>query len=208
MARNLAALLALAAAAAADPVGPTFPWGIHVAYGAEGGATSMTVMWSTRARTPTLLAIAAPAPANVSGEAIAFSDGGNVQTLHRVRLTGLAPATVYTYAVGDGAGAMSKSFTFMTQPADAAAWQPTLAIFGDMGISSNAQATMPLLLADAAAGRIDAVLHVCVREILRIFWGVTCPSNAYTPPSPHPAAATLPTTCRAMAAPRATASCA
>ena len=165
---SLAALLLLAAAAAAhpvaDPVGPTFPWGIHVAYGAEGGATSMTVMWSTRARTPTLLAIAAPAPANVSGEAIAFSDGGNVQTLHRVRLTGLAPATVYTYAVGDGASAMSKSFTFMTQPADAAAWQPTLAIFGDMGISSNALATMPLLLADAAAGRIDAVLHVCVNS--------------------------------------------
>jgi hypothetical protein len=159
--RNLLLAAFAAASVAADPVGPTFPWGIHVAYGADGGASSMTVMWSTRAPTPTLVAISAPTPANVSGEAIAFSDGGNVQTLHRVRLTGLAPATVYTYAVGS-AGAMSQAYTFMTQPAEPAAWQPTLAIFGDMGISTNAQATMPLLLADAAAGRIDAVLHVCV----------------------------------------------
>jgi hypothetical protein len=29
-----------------------------------------------------------------------------------------------------------------------------------MGTSSNAQATMPLLLADAASGAIDAVVHI------------------------------------------------
>jgi len=29
-----------------------------------------------------------------------------------------------------------------------------------MGISANAQATMPWLLADAAAGRLDVVVHI------------------------------------------------
>jgi hypothetical protein len=161
MARALTSL-ALAALAAADPVGPTLPWGLHTAYGDEGGSTSLTFMWSTRAAVAaSIVAISAPAPANYSGEAIAFSEGGNVQTLHRVRVTGLAPGTAYTYTVGDGFSATSRAYTVSTQPAPpAAAWQPTLAIFGDMGISSNAQATMPLLVADAAAGRIDAVLHV------------------------------------------------
>jgi hypothetical protein len=162
----LALLALLLSAAAADPVGPTQPWGIHTAIGEDGGATSLTVMWSTRAAVAaSVVTLLAPTPANVTGEAIPFSDGGNVQTLHRVRLTGLAPATRYTYTVGGGSPATtSASFAFSTHPAAPAAWQPTLAIYGDMGISSNAQATMPLLLADAAAGRIDAVLHMCVRE--------------------------------------------
>ena len=155
------AFLALAALVVADPVGPTQPWGIHTAYGAEGGSTSLTFMWSTRAAVAaSVVAISAPAPANYSGEAIAFSEGGNVQTLHRVRVTGLTPGTAYTYTVGDGGASTSRAHSVSTQPASPAAWQPTLAVFGDMGISSNAQATMPLLLADAAAGRIDAVLHV------------------------------------------------
>jgi hypothetical protein len=158
---HTAAFLALAALVVADPVGPTQPWGIHTAYGAEGGSTSLTFMWSTRAAVAaSVVAISAPAPANYSGEAIAFSEGGNVQTLHRVRVTGLTPGTAYTYTVGDGGASTSRAHSVSTQPASPAAWQPTLAVFGDMGISSNAQATMPLLLADAAAGRIDAVLHV------------------------------------------------
>ena len=160
MARALACL-ALAVLAAADPVGPTQPWGSHTAYGAEGGATSLTFMWSTRAAVPaSIVTFSAPTPSNYSGEAIAFSEGGNVQTLHRVRVTGLAPGTAYTYVVGDGGADVSRAYTVRTQPASPAAWQPTLAIYGDMGISTNAQSTMPLLLADAAAGRIDAVLHV------------------------------------------------
>jgi hypothetical protein len=163
----LAALLscaALAAAVAVDPVGPTAPWGIHLAIGAAGGATSATLMWSTRAPVAaSVVTLLTPTPANFTGEALPFSDGGNVQTLHRVRLAGLAPGTKYTYRVGDGgAGAATTSpvLSFTTQPQDPASWQPTLAIFGDMGISTNAQSTMPLLLADAAAGRIDAVVHV------------------------------------------------
>jgi len=121
----------------------------------------MTVMWSTRAAVPaSVVTLLSPTRLNVSGDVFAFSDSGNVQTLHRVHLTGLAPATTYAYTVGDGAGAQSRSYSFTTHPADASAWQPTLAIYGDMGTSSNAQATMPLLLADAASGAIDAVVHI------------------------------------------------
>jgi hypothetical protein len=173
----LALLSSVAAAAAADPVGPTSPWGVHLAIGQEGGATSATVMWSTRAQVPaSVVTVLTPTAANYTGEIIPFSDGGNVQTLHRVRLSGLTPATRYTYRVGDGSASGSTAssvFAFTTQPTDPASWQPTLAIFGDMGISSNALSTMPLLLADAASGAIDAVVHVgafnaCMHTMLRI----------------------------------------
>ncbi len=155
---------AVAAAVYADPVGPTAPWGVHLAIGQEGGATSATVMWSTRAHvSASVVTVLTPTAANYTGEVIPFSDGGNVQTLHRVRLSGLTPATRYTYRVGDGSASGSTAssvFAFTTQPADPTSWQPTLAIYGDMGISTNALSTMPLLLADAAAGVIDAVIHI------------------------------------------------
>ncbi len=101
-----------------------------------------------------------PSSFNVSGASFPFSDSSNVQTMHRAYLTGLSPSTTYTYAVGASGGTFSPIFSFTTQPARPFAWQPTLAIFGDMGVSSNAQSTMPLLLADAASGAIDVVVHV------------------------------------------------
>ena len=169
--------LALRRAAAADPVGPNEPWGQHLAIGADGGATSMTAMWSTRAAVAgSVVTILAPTPGNFSGEAFPFSDGGNVQTMHRVRLTGLAPATKYTYTVGDGGAHASAPASFTTHPAAAGDWQPTLAIYGDMGISTNALSTMPLLLADAASGAIDAVAHSAWPRARRL--------RARHPPSP------------------------
>lgn len=121
-------------------------------------------MWSTRAviseSVVAVTAVPSGQPINFTGEIFPFSDVGNVQTIHRVRLTGLSPATSYSYIVGDGAGAMSQAYEFRTAPAYGDDWSPVLAIYGDMGISSNAQATMPLLLADAAAGAIDVVVHI------------------------------------------------
>ena len=121
-------------------------------------------MWSTRdlvsESVVSVTAVPNGQPINFTGDIIPFSDVGNVQTIHRVRLTGLTPATSYSYIVGDGAGAMSQAYDFRTAPADGDDWSPVLAIYGDMGISSNAQATMPLLLADAAAGAIDVVVHI------------------------------------------------
>ncbi len=69
---------------------------------------------------------------NVTGESFAFSDVGNLQTIHRVRLSGLMPATRYLYIVGDGANAMSTTYNFTTAPAKGDEWAPVLAIYGDM----------------------------------------------------------------------------
>ena len=138
------------AAARADPVGPTLPWGIHIAYGSDP-STELTVMWSTRAPVDGTFVRYGVADQGeldevTSGDAYTFQPFGSAeaQDLHLVRLAGLLPGTVYSYAVGsgiDGAGS-SETFNFTTHPADPAGWVPTLAIFGDMGISSNAQDTM------------------------------------------------------------------
>ena len=142
-------LLLVTVSAFRDPVDPTTPWGVHGAYGAHP-SSEFTVMWSTRALPggPSLAVL--EDGTTFTGEALPFSEDGNVQTMHRVRLTGLAPATQFSYRVGNGT-IMSAPFSHKTQPVSwaSAGFAPTLAIFGDMGISSNAQDTMPLLIADA-----------------------------------------------------------
>lgn len=143
------------------PVGVT-PWGVHTAFGADP-ATTLTIMWSTRVSTSSIVTLTAAGggPQRVAGEIIPFSDVGNIQTLHRVRLTDLTPATAYSYTVGDGSStvnATSRVFNFETPPAQN--WSPYIAVFGDMGVTSNALATMPLLLADAAGGKLDVTVHI------------------------------------------------
>jgi hypothetical protein len=99
------------------------------------------------------------APQSVIGEEIPFSDVGNVQTIHRARLVGLSAGTTYSYTVGSGLGnETSQSYNFTTAPESD--WFPTIAVYGDMGITPNAEATMPWLLADAAAGKLDIVVHI------------------------------------------------
>ena len=177
----VAAVAALAAAAAADPVGPTQPWGVHLAYGADGGRTSMSVMWSTREAPPgggaeaVATAAAGGPPLHFAASSRLFSDANNSQWLHNATMRGLAPGTGYTYTVGAG-GDVSAPRTFATQPpAAGGAWgggraYPAVAIYGDMGVATNAHKTLPLLYADVAAGRFDAVLHVGVRAARRGAW--------------------------------------
>ena len=157
--RVFATALALACAAA-DPVGPTLPWGIHIASGSEP-QSSMTIMWSTRAHVAASVVTYNPAggaPLSASGEQWLFSDVGNTQTLHRVLLENLLPGTSYSYSVGDGASATSPLFNFSTAPASG--WSPTIAVYGDMGISTNALSTMPLLLRDVEDGALDVIVHI------------------------------------------------
>lgn len=120
----------------------------------------MTIMWSTRAPMPSVVSYSAAGGAaqRAAGDAIPFSDVGNVQTIHRVRLAGLSPGTAYSYTVGDGANATSRAYSFTTP--SATAYSPTIAVFGDMGISANAQATMPWLIKDAQSGAIDIIAHI------------------------------------------------
>jgi hypothetical protein len=138
------------------------PWGIHQAYGADP-QTAITVMWSTNSPTQgSFVRYGLTDDAlntTVAGTSYTFFPAGNTapQDLHRVFLTGLPVGFSGRYAVGDSAGNISATFALKTQPAT---WLPTLAIYGDMGISTNALATMPLLIADVAAGNLDAVLHI------------------------------------------------
>lgn len=155
MRATLSLLATAAAVAAQDPVGPTLPWGIHLAQGSDA-ETEMTLMWSTRAAVGGSV-VTLNGKVAVSGESYEFTDVGNTQFIHRVRLSGLSPATRYSYTVGDGANATSPAFSFATPPYDHV---PTLAVYGDMGISSNALSTMPLLIADAAAGMLDVIVHI------------------------------------------------
>jgi len=74
-------------------------------------------------------------------------------TMHFVKLSGLKPATRYTYAVQSGAagGAWSANYTFRSARAVPAT---RIAVFGDMAVTAfNAVSN---LLADCNSGRIDA----------------------------------------------------
>ena len=150
-----------------DPVGPTAPWGLHLAYAPSGDG--MVVMWTTRNHVAASNCAVAPlsggAALHFTGEEIPFSDVGNVKTLHRVHMSGLAAGARFNYSCGDAQGEMSPTYTFTTQPQGA--WSPRIAIYGDMGVSKNAQQTMPWLLQDAADSSLDVIFHIGDGELGR-----------------------------------------
>ena len=114
-----------------DPVGPNVPWGLHIAYGADE-SREIAAMWSTRAAVESSRCTAGPMdsapkmPLVFDGEQIPFSDSGNVQTLHRVLMSGLQPGTSYIYQCGDGLGNLSTVYNFTTQPEGS--FTPTIAV--------------------------------------------------------------------------------
>jgi len=84
-------------------------------------------------------------------------------TMHVAHLGGLRPRTRYYYKVGGPRSGWSEAtFSFVTQPAPAAA-QPifpplTYAVYGDFG-DYNGRAR-PMMVAEAKKRRLDMVLHV------------------------------------------------
>jgi hypothetical protein len=166
-------LMIMAKARGEDPVGPTLPWGIHLAYGADP-ATTMTVGWSTREPVPNTVVLYgldsggdAQLDQVATGNATTFQPPGTAlpQDLHLVHLTELEPGTKYAYVVcSDESGTnASDVFHFTTAfegSSSSTEWTPTLAIFGDMGISSNAQDTLVWLLKDLNEGTIDFIAHI------------------------------------------------
>jgi len=165
-------LVATATARGEDPVGPMLPWGIHLAYGADP-ATTMTVGWSTRDPVPNTIVLYGLASGGVAqldqvatGNATTFQPPGTAlpQDLHLVHLTELEPGTKYAYVVCSGTSGTNCSdvfhFTTAFDTSSSMEWTPTLAIFGDMGISSNAQDTLVWLLKDLNDGTIDFIGHI------------------------------------------------
>ncbi|XP_022906271.1 acid phosphatase type 7 [Onthophagus taurus] len=93
------------------------------------------------------------------GYSTMFVDGGSekrTQYIHRVVLSELTPGNTYVYHCGSDQG-WSAEFWFKTPP-DSETWQPTLAIFGDMG-NENAQ-SLGRLQEEAQRGLYDTILHV------------------------------------------------
>jgi len=88
-----------------------------------------------------------------------FVDGGpkkHSQYIHKVVLSQLKPKTRYEYTCGSSLG-WSARYNFVTTPSGNE-WQPSLAIFGDMG-NENAQ-SLARLQQDTQNGLYDAIIHV------------------------------------------------
>lgn len=163
------ALLLLQPCLASDPVGPTLPWGLRIAYG-DDPVTSMRVVWSTRENPGVASEVVATSVAtgkvtHFPADSRLFSDSNNVQFTHNATLSGLEPGGAYSYTVGF-AGNISATHRFTLQPVSptgpwgAGRSYPVVAIYGDMGVAANAHKTLPLLYADVAAGAFDVALHV------------------------------------------------
>jgi hypothetical protein len=80
-----------------------------------------------------------------------------IGTLHTARMTGLKPATVYYYRVGDGGSKWSEVFEFKTINPMQESF--TFAIIGDMDYAENSDTTVASLIRLVEQGRIDAVVH-------------------------------------------------
>ncbi|KAB0800087.1 hypothetical protein PPYR_07967 [Photinus pyralis] len=135
------------------------PEQIHLSYGRT--SNEIVVTWSTFNDTKesivkygiggTIL--------TAKGSSKVFVDGGpkkHLQYIHRVILPSLTPNSVYVYHCGSRLG-WSAQFWFKSalQTDD---WQPSLAIFGDMG-NENAQ-SLARLQEETQRGMYDTILHV------------------------------------------------
>ncbi|XP_039959166.1 acid phosphatase type 7 isoform X1 [Bactrocera neohumeralis] len=149
-----------------DNVGKVYhyqPEQVHLAFG--DNLADIVVTWSTGDATNQSVVLYgenyadAKRLVNVTGDARRFVDGGkkqHSQYVHKVTLRDLKPQTRYEYSCGSDLG-WSARFSFTTPPAGSD-WQPSLAIFGDMG-NENAQ-SLARLQQDTQQGMYDAIIHV------------------------------------------------
>lgn len=136
------------------------PQQIHIAYGDEP-CESMTITWSTNNETPPPTVIFGPEGLSekVEGITTRFVDTGKearVQYVHRVKLTGLKPATKYVYKCGSELG-WSDQFSFRTAN-DSTNWSPKILLYGDMGVTNNR--ALPLLKREVEKENVDSIIHV------------------------------------------------
>ncbi|KAB0791705.1 hypothetical protein PPYR_03505 [Photinus pyralis] len=140
---------------------PMQPEQVHIAYG--DSVYEIVATWSTVGDTKESIVEYGTGFQSLNytaaGSSRLFTDGGRKgrsQYVHSVTLKNLRPSTVYVYHVGSRFG-WSNEFLFRTPPV-VERWQPSLAIFGDMGLE-NAQ-SLARLEEDTHRGMYDAILHV------------------------------------------------
>jgi hypothetical protein len=128
------------------------------------------------------------------GTAVTFDPKVNVgelaQDVHTVHLTGLLPDTTYSYACGSdasggGSSAVMHFTTARVDPTDES-WAPSIAVYGDMGISTNAQDTLPWLLADLNAGEYPQRHKLIATPVKQYRREVVGSRMHPPPPSPFP----------------------
>lgn len=144
-----------------DPIDPQ-PQQVHIS--ATGNVTEMMITWVTSAASVSSiveygLAEQALKLHAAGATATKFVDGGSekrVMYIHRVKLTGLEPATYYDYHCGSMDG-WSSVFRFRTLP-EGTDWSPRLCIYGDLG-STNAK-SLGYIQEELTREDFDAILHV------------------------------------------------
>ncbi|XP_046847754.1 acid phosphatase type 7-like [Xenia sp. Carnegie-2017] len=143
-----------------DPVF-TQPEQVHIS--ATGDETEMVITWVTFAKNVDSIVEYGLADhaldGRKSGSATKFTDGGSehrILYIHRVKLTGLKPSTLYDYHCGSMQG-WSTVFRFKTFP-KGNKWSPRLCLYGDMG-NENAK-SLGYIQEEVTRDDFDAILHV------------------------------------------------
>jgi len=140
------------------------PEQIHLSYG--GQPSHMTFTWLTFNYTEPSVVEYGPFGGSLFNltatgmSAVKFIDGGTekrVMYIHRVTVDNLKPGKRYVYHVGSPVTGWSEVFFFRSMETKPD-WQPTFAVFGDMG-NLNAK-SLPILEEAAQKGTLDAILHV------------------------------------------------
>jgi len=162
----------------------TVPEQLHIAF--TNDSTQMSVTWVTLQPTASHVVQYGEVPApgfvnlslSASGITQVYSVAGWKGFIHMAVMTGLEPASMYSYRVGDAQGGWSQNYSFWTQ-----AWFPQVkseivledprkgwpgnpnemplvfGVVGDMGMV-NSQKTIAALSAYASNYSISQVLHV------------------------------------------------
>lgn len=139
----------------------TSPQQIHTNFGADPQST-FVFTWNTQQSVAAPMVRFGSSPSSltstVAATVAAFDQPA--QFINTARLSNLTAGTTYFYQVGSPDGGWSDTLPFQTAaaPGTAAQGNFTWAVYGDMGLEN--EQSMPLLIADVDAGRIDGVLHI------------------------------------------------
>lgn len=127
-------LLSISLVAVAAEVFFQPPMLIHLS--TEGDpSNTITVTWKTRGYTPTsIVQYGEPANYDSHTAGVGYTYYGASGVLHRAKIDGLKPDTLYHYRVGDPFGGWSNDYTFRTAPTEIRNF--TFTVYGDQGTSA------------------------------------------------------------------------
>jgi acid phosphatase type 7 len=149
------------------PVDGTLPKQIHLAYAGRTPGTAMTISWTTftKVSDPAVWIGASPSSLALSAAVVDvvtyYSDNKYSLFNYHATVTGLTPHTTYSFQVGSQASARSRTdvSSFTTARATSDADEFDIALYGDMGIDTSAQATVDYINKNLR-GNVDFVFHI------------------------------------------------